>query len=65
MWWPATRRAHQHTEDVGDPVPLGTALLALDLTVAAPGGRVVLFGNVAGGTQAPLPPAGRLIGGAV
>jgi NADPH:quinone reductase len=45
--------------------PLGTALLDLDLSIAAPGGRVVLFGNAAGGAQAPLPPAGRLIGGNV
>jgi NADPH2:quinone reductase len=43
--------------------PLGTALLDLDLSIAASGGRVVLFGNAAGGTQAALPPAGRLIGG--
>jgi len=43
--------------------PMGTALLDLDLSIAAPGGRVVLFGNAAGGAQAPLPPAGRLIGG--
>ena len=42
--------------------PVGTALLDLDLSIAAPGGRVILFGNAAGGTQAPLPPAGRLIG---
>jgi len=45
--------------------PVGTALLDLDLSIAAPGGRVVLFGNAAGGIQAPLPPAGRLIGGNV
>ena len=45
--------------------PVGTALLDLDLSIAAPGGRVVLFGNAAGGTPAPLPPAGRLIGGNV
>lgn len=45
--------------------PVGTALLDLDLSIAAPGGRVVLFGNAAGGAQAPLPPAGRLIGGNV
>lgn len=29
--------------------PLGTTLLDLDLSIAAPGGRVVLFGNAAGG----------------
>jgi NADPH:quinone reductase len=45
--------------------PAGTALLDLDLSIAAPGGRVVLFGNAAGGTQPPLPPASRLIGGNV
>ena len=45
--------------------PVGTALLDLDLSIAAPGGRVVLFGNAAGGAQVPLPPAGRLIGGNV
>jgi NADPH2:quinone reductase len=45
--------------------PVGTALLDLDLSIAAPGGRVVLFGNAAGGAQAPLLPAGRLIGGNV
>jgi len=45
--------------------PVGTALLDLDLSIAAPGGRVVLFGNAAGGVQPPLPPAGRLIGGNV
>ena len=45
--------------------PVGTALLDLDLSIAAPGGRVVLFGNAAGGAQPPLPPAGRLIGGNV
>ena len=45
--------------------PVGTALLDLDLSISAPGGRVVLFGNAAGGAQPPLPPAGRLIGGNV
>jgi NADPH2:quinone reductase len=45
--------------------PAGTALLELDLSIAAPGGRIVLFGNAAGGVPAPLPPAGRLIGGNV
>ncbi|GII28228.1 quinone oxidoreductase family protein [Planotetraspora mira] len=43
--------------------PLGTAMLETDLTVTAPGGRIVLFGNAGGGKQVPLPPAGRLIGG--
>jgi NADPH2:quinone reductase len=45
--------------------PTGTALLDLDLELAAPGARVVLFGNAAGGVAQPLPPAGRLIGGNV
>jgi NADPH2:quinone reductase len=43
--------------------PLGTSMLETDLAVTAPGGRIVLFGNAGGGEQAPLPPAGRLIGG--
>jgi NADPH2:quinone reductase len=43
--------------------PLGTSLLDVDLEVAAPGGRIVLFGNAGGGQPAPLPPPGRLIGG--
>jgi NADPH:quinone reductase len=43
--------------------PLGTAMLETDLTLTAPGGRIVLFGNAGGGEQVPLPPAGRLIGG--
>ena len=45
--------------------PVGTALLDVDLSIAAPGGRVVLFGNAAGGAQPLLPPAERLIGGNV
>jgi len=45
--------------------PLGTSMLDLDLAVAAPGGRIVLFGNAGGGTPAPLPTAGRLIAGNV
>jgi NADPH:quinone reductase len=43
--------------------PQGTVLLDTDLAVTAPGGRIVLFGNAGGGELAPLPPAGRLIGG--
>jgi NADPH2:quinone reductase len=43
--------------------PTGTALVDLDLAIAAPGARIVLFGNAAGGTPPPLPPAGRLIAG--
>lgn len=45
--------------------PTGTQNLDLDLAVAAPGARVVLFGNPGGGTPAALPPVGRLIGGNV
>lgn len=45
--------------------PLGTRMLDLDLDVAAPGARIALFGNPAGGVPAPLPPLGRLIGGNV
>jgi NADPH2:quinone reductase len=43
--------------------PLGTSELDTDLEITAPGGRIVLFGNAGGGQPAPLPPAGRLIGG--
>ncbi len=43
--------------------PTGTGLLATDLDLIAPGGRIVLFGNAGGGEFAPLPPLGRLIGG--
>jgi NADPH:quinone reductase-like Zn-dependent oxidoreductase len=43
--------------------PLGTTMLQTDLAVTAPGGRIVLFGNAGGGEPAPLPSAGRLIGG--
>jgi len=45
--------------------PLGTTMLDVDLAVAAPGARIVLFGNAGGGQPAPLPPLGRLIGGNV
>ncbi len=45
--------------------PLGTTMLAADLDLTAPGGRIVLFGNAGGGEQEPLPPARRLIGGNV
>jgi NADPH2:quinone reductase len=54
------------TNGVGADIVLdsqGTALLETDLALTAPGGRIVLFGNAAGGEPAPLPPAGRLIGG--
>jgi NADPH:quinone reductase len=43
--------------------PQGTDLLELDLALAAPGARIVLFGNAAGGTLGPLPPAGALFAG--
>jgi NADPH2:quinone reductase len=43
--------------------PLGTTMLDLDLAIAAPGARIVLFGNAGGGQPEPLPPLGRLIGG--
>lgn len=42
--------------------PTGTALLDLDLELAAPGARIALFGNPAGGQPGPLPPLGTLIG---
>jgi NADPH2:quinone reductase len=45
--------------------PQGTALLELDVGLAAPGARIVLFGNAAGGTLGPLPPAGALLAGNV
>ena len=43
--------------------PLGAAMVETDMVLAAPGGRIVLFGNAGGGEQVRLPPAGRLIGG--
>ncbi|MFF7993716.1 zinc-binding alcohol dehydrogenase family protein [Kitasatospora xanthocidica] len=43
--------------------PLGTEALDLDLAVAAPGARIVLFGNAGGGAVADLPPLGRLMMG--
>jgi NADPH2:quinone reductase len=43
--------------------PLGTRMLDSDLTHAAPGARVVLFGNPGADALAGLPPVGRLIGG--
>ncbi|WP_371480608.1 zinc-binding alcohol dehydrogenase family protein [Kitasatospora sp. NBC_00315] len=42
--------------------PLGTTALDVDVEVAAPGGRIVLFGNASGTAPAPLPPAGVLLG---
>jgi NADPH:quinone reductase len=43
--------------------PQGTELLDVDLELAAPGARIVLFGNAGGRPLAPLPPAGRLFAG--
>jgi len=43
--------------------PLGVGGLADDLDVAAPGARVVVFGNAAGGAMDARVPAGRLMGG--
>lgn len=45
--------------------PMGTSLLDVDLAITSPGGRIVIFGNAGGGAPAPLPEAGRLIGGNV
>jgi NADPH:quinone reductase len=45
--------------------PSGTTLLDVDLEVAAPGGRIVLFGNPGGAAPGPLPPLARLISGNV
>lgn len=45
--------------------PSGTSLLEFDLTLAAPGGRIALFGNASGDQPAPLPSLGQLIGGNV
>jgi len=42
--------------------PQGTTFLAQDLAMLAPGGRIILFGNAAGGTLAPLPPTHLLYG---
>ncbi|MFJ4189790.1 zinc-binding alcohol dehydrogenase family protein [Kitasatospora sp. NPDC089509] len=43
--------------------PLGTTTLELDLTVTAPGGRIVLFGNAGGGEVGTMPTLGQLMGG--
>ncbi len=40
--------------------PQGTALLETDLQVAAPGARIVLFGNAGGASLTALPPAQQL-----
>ena len=44
--------------------PSGTSLLEVDIEVAAPGGRIVLFGNPGGAQPAALPALSRLIPGA-
>ncbi|MEV4423163.1 zinc-binding alcohol dehydrogenase family protein [Patulibacter sp. NPDC049589] len=43
----------------------GTGALDEDLALAAPGARIVLFGNASGAALGPLPPAGRLFAGNV
>ena len=45
--------------------PSGASLLDVDLEVAAPGGRIVLFGNPGGGEPSALPTLSRLIAGNV
>lgn len=45
--------------------PTGTTSLDLDLAIAAPGARIILFGNAGGTTPAALPPFGRLLAGNV
>jgi len=45
--------------------PTGTTSLDLDLAIAAPGARIVLFGNAGGTAPASLPPFARLLGGNV
>jgi len=62
--------AHAIREAAGGGVdvildPSGTSLLEVDLEVAAPGGRIVLFGNPGGGQPAALPGLSRLITGNV
>lgn len=42
--------------------PQGTRLLDTDLAVAAPGARVIIFGNATGGAPGPLPGLGTLFG---
>jgi NADPH2:quinone reductase len=43
--------------------PQGTTLVDVDLELAAPGARLVLFGNATGAPFAPLPPLERLLAG--
>ncbi|MDT0264305.1 quinone oxidoreductase family protein [Jatrophihabitans lederbergiae] len=42
--------------------PTGTTSLELDLAIAAPGARIILFGNAGGTAPAALPPFSRLLG---
>lgn len=54
-------RDHLHGPTVNIVLdPQGTAWVEADLEVLAPGGRIVLFGNAAGGEFAPMPSTGRL-----
>ncbi len=55
------QRAPQGCQVILDP--LGTSLLETDLRLAAPGARIVLFGNAAGQPFGPLPPAAQLLAG--
>jgi NADPH2:quinone reductase len=73
-WTHALAAGHEVAAAVGELVPHrvdvildpgGTQHLEFDLEVAAPGARVVLFGNPSGATPSALPPMGRLIGGNV
>jgi NADPH2:quinone reductase len=43
--------------------PQGTTMLDLDLQIAAPGARIILFGNAAGAQLEPLPPLAQLMQG--
>jgi NADPH:quinone reductase len=61
-----TEAAMHASEGLGYDIvldPTGTTSLDLDLALAAPGARIVLFGNATGGTPQPLPAFGRLLGG--
>lgn len=61
------RRAAPTLNDDFDVIldPLGTQMLAFDVAHAAPGGRIVLFGNPSSAEFAALPPIGQLIGATV
>ncbi|GAA2242999.1 zinc-binding dehydrogenase [Kitasatospora cystarginea] len=61
-----TEAVHAATDGRGVDLildPLGTTALNLDLDLAAPGGRVALFGNATGAPVEALPPVGRLLRG--